>query len=132
MAVHQLEHEVSGLYPSVAHGAGLAALWCSWARYVCEANTPRWLQYASRVWNLPIDHEHPMEPILKAIDLQEEYYQKIGMPVSLKELEIQESDLEILALNCSRNQTRVLPGYKELGYEDMLAIYKMAYHAGKK
>ena len=132
MAVHQLEHEVSGLYPSVAHGAGLAALWCSWARYVCEANTSRWLQYASRVWNLPIDHEHPMETILKAIDLQEEYYQKIGMPVSLKELEIQESDLEILALNCSRNQTRVLPGYKELGYEDMLAIYKMAFHAGKK
>ena len=33
MAVHQLEHEVSGLYPSVAHGAGLAALWCSWAFY---------------------------------------------------------------------------------------------------
>ena len=131
MAVHQLEHEVSGLYPSVAHGAGLAALWCSWARYVCDSNIPRWLQYASRVWNLSIDHEHPMETVLKAIKQQEEYYQKIGMPVNLKELEIAEEDLETMAVNCSRNKARVLPGYKELGYEDMLAIYRMAYCAGE-
>ena len=27
LVVHQLEHEVSGMYPEVAHGAGLAALW---------------------------------------------------------------------------------------------------------
>ena len=52
LAVHQLEHEVSGMYPKVAHGAGLAALWCSWARYVYSANIPRWLQYASHIWNL--------------------------------------------------------------------------------
>ena len=44
LVVHQLEHEVSGLYPTVAHGAGLAALWCSWARYVHKANPMRWLQ----------------------------------------------------------------------------------------
>ena len=34
MQVHQMEHEVSGMYPRVAHGAGLSALFCSWARYV--------------------------------------------------------------------------------------------------
>ena len=32
-ACHQLEHELGGLY-DVAHGAGLAAIWGSWARYV--------------------------------------------------------------------------------------------------
>ena len=30
---HKLEHELGGLY-DVAHGAGLAAVWGSWARYV--------------------------------------------------------------------------------------------------
>ena len=30
---HKLEHELGGLY-DVAHGAGLAAIWGSWARYV--------------------------------------------------------------------------------------------------
>lgn len=127
LAVHQFEHEVSGFYPKVAHGAGLAALWCSWARYVYTANIPRFLQYAHNVWNLDIDFEHPETTILQAIELQENYYKSIGMPTSLKELDIKEEDLETLALACSRNKTRTLPGYKPLGYEDMLEIYKMAY-----
>ncbi len=131
MPVHQLEHELSGKYPSIAHGAGLAALWCSWARYVCDSNIPRWLQYASHVWNVTVDYENPRRSVLEAIDRQEEYYRKIGMPVNLKELGVQGSDLEEFAEKCSRNRTRVLPGYRELGYDEMLDIYKMAYCAGE-
>lgn len=127
LVVHQFEHEVSGLYPGVAHGAGLAALWCSWARYVYSANIPRFLPYAHNVWNLDIDFEHPEVTINRAIDMQEDYYRSIGMPVSLRELDVKEEDLEKLALACSRNKTRTLTGYMPLGYEDMLAIYKMAY-----
>lgn len=127
LTVHQLEHEVSGIYPEVAHGAGLAALWCSWARYVYKDAMPRFLKYAANVWNVDVDFEHPEESVLKAIDMQEAYYKSIGMPTSLHELNVKEEDLELLALKCSRNKGRVLPGYKELGYDDMLAIYKMAY-----
>jgi len=126
MAVHQLEHVISAHFPEVAHGAGLAALWCSWARYVYDANIPRFLQYAHNVWNVDIEFEHPEVTVNKAIDMQEEYYRSIGMPVSLSELGIKEEDLETLALGCSQNKTRVLDGYKKLGYEDMLNIYKMA------
>ena len=41
-ASHALEHEIGGLF-DVAHGAGLAAIWGSWARYVyqnCPAPVP--------------------------------------------------------------------------------------------
>ena len=127
MAVHQLEHEVSGMYPEVAHGAGLAALWCSWARYVYEANIPRWLQYAANVWNLDIDHEHPKKTIESAIDMQEQYYASMGMPIDLKTLGVKAEDLETLTLNCTRNRTRNLPGYRTLEYEDILNIYRMAF-----
>lgn len=127
LIVHQLEHEVSGMYPKVAHGAGLAALWCSWARYVCESDIPRFLQYAHNVWNLDIDFEHPLNTIHKAINLQEDYYRSIGMPVSLRELDVKEEDLDTLALLCSRNKSRKLIGPKQLGYEEILDIYKMAY-----
>lgn len=129
MAVHQLEHEVSGMYPRVAHGAGLAAIWCSWARYVYTANIPRWLQYAHEVWNKDIDYEHPELTILDAIDEQEAYYESINMPINLKALGVKEEDLEVLADKCSRGRTRKLIGYKELDYEDILEIYKMAYEA---
>lgn len=126
LVVHQFEHEVSGMYPEVAHGAGLAALWCSWARYVYRANISRWLQYATNVWNLDIDFEHPQRTIEKAIDMQEQYYASIGMPTNLKSLGVKEEDLETMALKCTRNRTRNLPGYMTLEYEDILEIYKMA------
>lgn len=129
LPVHQLEHEVSGMYTEVSHGAGLAALWCSWARYVYKANISRWLQYASRVWNVEIDFEHPEKCIEKAIDMQEDYYRALGMPTNLQMLNVEESALEKLALDCSRNKTRTIPGYLPLAYEDLLKIYQMAYRA---
>ncbi len=129
LVVHQLEHEISGMYPEAAHGAGLAALWCSWARYVYTANIPRWTQYAHNVWNLDIDFEHPEETVLKAIDIQESYYASMGMPTNIKDLGIQEEDLEKLALDCSRGKSRTLIGYMPLAYDDILQIYRMAYHA---
>lgn len=127
LVVHQLEHEISGMYPEVAHGAGLAALWCSWARYVYPSNLPRWIRYAEKVWRVAVQPEHPDQAVLEAIRMQEQYYREIGMPTSLRELGVGESDLEALALACSRNRTRVLSGDRKLGYEDMLAIYRMAY-----
>ena len=42
---------------------------------------------------------------------------------------VKEEDLEVLADKCSRGRTRKLVGYMELGYEEMLDIYKMAYEA---
>lgn len=127
LVVHQFEHEVSGMYPAIAHGAGLAAIWCSWARYVYPANIGRWLQYAHNVWNLDIDFEHPEKTIEEAINKQEAFYSSIGMPTNLKSLGVRIESLEKLALDCSRNKTRTLTGFKPLGYDDIFRIYEMAY-----
>ena len=129
LTVHQFEHEVSGMYPNVTHGAGLAALWCSWARYVYKANIPRWLQYAHEVWNKDIDYEHPELTILDAIDEQEAFYESINMPTNLRVLGVKQEDLAVLADKCTRGKTRTLAGYMELGYEEILEIYQMAYDA---
>ena len=129
LAVHQLEHEVSGMYPEVAHGAGLAALWCSWARYVYKANPQRFLQYVRKIWE--VDEENTDIAILKGIEMQENYYKAIGMPICLEELGVKEEDLPVLAYNCTYEKTRVLPGDMELGYEEILDIYKMAFKNSK-
>ena len=125
LTVHQFEHVVSAYYPNVAHGAGLAALWCSWARYVYKSNIDRWYKYASVVFD--IDDIDKDKAINKAIDLQEQYYKDIGMPTSLEELDIKKEDLETFALSCSKNKTRIINGYKKLDYDDMLNIYKLAF-----
>lgn len=50
-ATHALEHELGGMY-DVAHGAGLAALWGSWARYVYKEIPERFHKFAVRVMGL--------------------------------------------------------------------------------
>lgn len=47
-ATHMLEHEMGGMF-DVTHGAGLAAIWSSWARYVCKDALPRFERYARNV-----------------------------------------------------------------------------------
>ncbi|MDY6430771.1 MAG: iron-containing alcohol dehydrogenase [Bacilli bacterium] len=125
MAVHQLEHELSALDPNIAHGAGLAALWCSWARYVYKYARERFIKYVNEIWDIEGNDD---KAILEGIKKQEEYYQSIGMPTSLEELGIKEPDLLYLAERCSLNKTKTISGYKSLSYEDMLEIYRLALH----
>ena len=120
LSVHQLEHELSGMYPEIAHGAGLAALFPSYARYVYKSNIERWEKYSKYIFGTT--------DILKAISLQEEYYKSLGMPTNLKQLNVKEEDLEVLAYKTSRGKTRILDGYMKLGYDEILDIFKMAYN----
>lgn len=129
MQVHQLEHELSGLYPQIAHGAGLSALFCSWARYVCEDAPMRFAQLAVRVFNQEMDFENPVYTALKGIDRLEGYFKSLDMPVSLRELNagMTEEDFLVMADKCSSNGEKTLTGIRELGREDMIEIYRMAF-----
>ncbi len=127
MQVHQLEHELSGMYPRIAHGAGLSALWASWARYVCPAWPERFAQYASRVWNVDGDFEHPMNTALAGIKATEDYFKSLGMPVSLEELEVEPEKFEEMAEKCTNYGRRTLAGIRKLDKSEMIEIFKLAY-----
>ncbi|MBE5983373.1 MAG: iron-containing alcohol dehydrogenase [Paenibacillaceae bacterium] len=129
MQVHQLEHELSGLYPNIAHGAGLSALFCSWARYVCKDAPMRFAQLAVRVFNQEMDFENPVYTALKGIDRLEAYFKSLDMPVSLGELNsgITQEDFLLMADKCSSKGEKTLTGIRELGREDMIEIYRMAF-----
>lgn len=129
MQVHQLEHELSGLYPKIAHGAGLSALFCSWARYVCKDAPMRFAQLAVRVFNQEMDFENPVNTAQKGIHRLEAYFKSLDMPVSLRELNsgITEEDFLLMADKCSSYGEKTLTGIRELGREDMIEIYRMAF-----
>lgn len=123
---HQLEHELGGLF-DVTHGAGLAAIWGSWARYVYKDCLPRFYRFAVQV--MGIKEEKPQEEIaLKGIEAMEQFFREIHMPTSLKELGINptEEELEIMAHKCSVGAGGKKGSAKVLVEADMLAIYKMA------
>ena len=126
MQVHQLEHELSGMYPRIAHGAGLSALWPSWARYVCAGDVNRFARYAVNVWNIDMDFENPMNTALAGIQATEDFFKSLGMPTSLKELDVEPEKIEEMAVKCTNYGKRTLPGIKVLGKEAMMEIYRMA------
>ena len=127
-ATHQLEHELSGMFDAT-HGAGIAAIWPSWARYVYKENVSRFVRFAVNVMGVENDFTNPEATALKGIEAMEEFYHAIGMPINIHELIGREvTDKEILEMvrKCSRNYTTTQGRFKVLQVEDMEAIYRMA------
>ena len=73
-ATHNIEHELGGLF-DVAHGAGLAAVWPSWARYVYKEDVTRFVQFAVNVMGIPNDFAYPDKKALAGIAAMEDFYQ---------------------------------------------------------
>ena len=127
-ATHQIEHELSGMF-DVTHGAGLAAIWPSWARYVMHENLSRFVRFAVNVMDVPNDFTDPEGTALRGIEAMERFYNAIGMPKNIKELlgrEITDEEIREMTRKCSRDYTATCGCLKVLKAEDMEAIYKMA------
>ena len=107
-ACHQLEHELGGVY-NVTHGAGLAAIWGSWARYVYEVNPERFAQFATNVFDIPCGTDYK-ETALAGIEAMENFFRSVEMPTSLHELGLDLTDQQIhdLAFKCSFEDTRTI------------------------
>ena len=127
-ATHQLEHELSGMF-DVTHGAGLAAIWPSWARYVCHENISRFVKFAVNVMGIPNDFTDPEGTALRGIEAMEMFYRSIGMPVNIHELigrEITDDEIREMVRKCSRDYTATTGSFKVLDAADMEAIYRLA------
>lgn len=125
-STHQLEHDLGGVY-DIAHGAGLAAVWGSWARYVYKENPRRFAQFAENVFGIEkIGTDEEMA--IKGIEAMENFYKEIEMPISISEtgINLSDEDVEMLAEKCSNNGTRYIGSFKKLFKEDMAKIYSMA------
>ena len=125
-ATHKLEHELGGMF-DVAHGAGLAAVWGSWARYVCDADPARFARFAVKVLDVsPAANDH--ETALAGIAAMEDFYRSIQMPTSLRELGIAptEAQIEELAAKCAVAVKGTAGVVKPLKQADLAAIYRMA------
>lgn len=128
-ASHTLEHELSAKY-DVSHGAGLAVIWPSWARYVYKDCLGRFVKFAKNVMGVPDNFGSDEEIALEGISRFEAFFQSIHMPTSLKEIGIDASDEDLVemakkaAVNCggSRGSAKVLHE------EDFLEIYRNANH----
>lgn len=127
-APHQFEHELSGYY-DVAHGAGLAAIWGAWARYVCADYPMRFAKYGVEVWGLEFCYDHPEKTAYAAIDATEDFFMSIDMPITMTQLlgfAVPDEVIEEMAEKCTNFQTRTIGTIKVLNKQDIIEVFKMA------
>ncbi len=133
---HGLEHELSGFY-DVTHGAGLAAIWGSWARYVYRDALDRFVRFAEMVFGIKVQdagedpeavQEARAHAALAGIEALEEFFRRIGMPTSLKELGLQltEKDCRKLAASAAAACGGSKGAARLLYEEDMFRVYMAA------
>ncbi|MBL7124182.1 MAG: iron-containing alcohol dehydrogenase, partial [Actinobacteria bacterium] len=122
-ASHGIEHELSGIY-DIAHGAGLSIIFPAWMKYVYKQDVERFAQFAVRVWNVEADFKNVEKVALEGIKRLEEFYKKIGLPITLKEANIPYDRLEEMAEKCTEGGPR--GNFVRLDKNDVLEILKLA------
>ncbi len=125
-ASHQLEHELSGMF-DVTHGAGLAAVFGSWARYVMPEAPGRFARFARNVMGVTLEGTDT-EVALAGIAAFEDFLRSIDMPTNIRELGLVLDDetIDKLSWKCTFEGKRTIGSFKVLGLEDIKVIYHMA------
>ena len=89
---HMIEHSLSALY-NVAHGAGLSVVIPAWMKWYKEQNTAQFKRFSKEIFNS--DDENV------GIEKLENWFSKIGSPVTLAEANIPRDGIEELASNAN-------------------------------
>ena len=126
-ASHMIEHELGGMF-DVAHGAGLSAIWGSWARYVMHNDISRFVQFAADIMHVDVAAcASEEEAALKGVALMEEFFRSLNMPTSLHELGINTEDESVfhaLASCCTDEGTHTVGHFVALDTEAVETILK--------
>ena len=123
-ASHFLEHEISAIY-NVTHGAGLSVIFPAWMTWMTEHNVDKIAQYAIRVWGVA-DSADKKAVALEGISRLKTFFTSIGLPVTFKELGIENPDIDRLADSLHRNKGELVGNYVKLTKKDSKEIYRLA------
>lgn len=124
MPVHQLEHALSGVYPFVSHGAGLAVLYPAWAKYYVKYDEKKFANLGRNVFGI---NDCKLDGLVanQAIKELEDFFSYLEMPKTYKDLGIEKVDFEKLVNVFSNNKTRTVPHHtKPMDYQVAEEIFK--------
>ena len=123
----------------MTHGAGLAALWGSWARYVYRDALDRFVRFADKVFGIKVPEDAMAgdpgalaaareKAAIAGIEALEAFFRRIGMPTSLSELGLQvsEEDCRKLAASAAAACGGKKGAARVMYEEDMFRVYMAA------
>ena len=103
-ASHQIGHEISAMYDT-AHGASLAVVFPAWMQYVYRHDVKRFVQFATRVWQIDPAGKTDEETALAGIAAMKAFFASIGMPQTLEQAGGRAEDIPALAANVVNGKT---------------------------
>ena len=100
---HGIEHALSAYY-DITHGEGLAIITPPWMRYILSERTlERFVKYGVNVFGIDATLDE-WEIANKAIDATYDFFKSIGIPMSLREVGIDDSRLDEMAHHIAVNE----------------------------
>lgn len=119
---HGLEHELSALY-GVTHGAGLAVVFPAWMTFMASHKPGKVAQFARRVFD--IESRDDKEAALKGVDALRAFFKSLGLPLTLKELGIENPDIPTLTRKFHEDKGDPFGPYYPLTPVDTAAVYSL-------
>ena len=120
---HPIEHELSAFY-DITHGVGLAIVTPRWMRYILSEETvDKFVDYAVNVWHLD-PNKDKFELANEGIDLTEKFFKDCGIPMTLKEVNIDETHFDEMAKGAVERGA-LQYGYVSLNEDDVKKILEM-------
>ena len=111
LLVHKLEHALSGVYPEVAHGAGLSVLFPAWADYYVNIDPDKFDSLARNVWGL--NNPDKLENGKEGIKRLREFFRLINAPLTIEQLGVKDMDVGKVVNVLTENGKKSMPHYKK-------------------
>ena len=97
----------------------------AWMEFVYDANPARFAYYGREVFGLAPTGDVNADA-LSAIDETRSFFASLGMPTTLAELDVEETDIPKMLPTLAQNKGIPFGTFKKLTLEDAEAIYKLA------
>ena len=122
---HGMEEVISGIY-DCPHGAGLAVTTLAWMKYVYKRHIPMFVQFAVNVMGCSGSFREPEKLARSGIRALEDFTRKMGLPTTMKELGVDDSQFEFMARRAVGYKGGTLGTLEKLSWQDVVSIYRIA------
>lgn len=119
---HNMEHQL-GAFTDCNHGCGLAVLHPVYYRHIYKEGLSKFVRFAKNVWGIAPERKTEEELALAGIQALADFIREIGLPTTLKELDVNQSQFKEIADSCGISQG----SYKVMTREEILEIFQECY-----
>lgn len=130
-ASHAMEHEISALYPNIAHGDGLAVVFPAFLAFMTHCKPSKVAQLGRRVFGVDCKDDRAA-----AIETTAQFRAFISavlrLPLTFRDLGIEEPDIDTMVERLHRNKGEMIGSYYRLGKADTRQIYELMLADGQK